>query len=315
MGWRYLMFTLGAITLATCGARVAFFRFYESPKFLFSQGRAAEAVDVVRKVAKINRREQQLDEASLAEVLQGHSDNPVCCSTPEDSISSSGEKTKRRKLKLLVVGGFPGTRMLKQLLGRPSMARLTLLTWVVYAADFWGFTLAGTFLPLILQRKGADLDVSVHTTYRNYIIIYLCGIPGVISGMLASSFIAPGKLRTMVWTMVFSSALMAASFFVFTAAAASEGAYVGLTAMEYFFQSMFNAVLYAWTSAAFPTRVRGSACGIASFWGRLCSIVAPLIGSRLLQNGSDGVLYLAGAGGLVCTIALLLLPRTASKDC
>ncbi|KAF8761141.1 Sugar transporter [Rhizoctonia solani] len=71
--------------------------------------------------------------------------------------------------------------------------------------------------------------------------------------------------------------------------------------MEYFFQSLFNAILYGWTPEAFPAPIRGSACGIASFWGRLFSIIAPLIGSRLLDAGGDeginNVLYLAGAGG------------------
>ena len=36
-------------------------------------------------------------------------------------------------------------------------------------------------------------------------------------------------------------------------------------------------VLYGWTPEAFPGAVRGSACGLASFWGRLASIVAPLV--------------------------------------
>lgn len=45
--------------------------------------------------------------------------------------------------------------------------------------------------------------------------------------------------------------------------------------MEYFFQSMFNAVLYGWTPEVFPAPIRGTACGVASFWGRVFGIVSP----------------------------------------
>lgn len=81
--------------------------------------------------------------------------------------------------------------------------------------------------------------------------------------------------------------------------------------MEYFFQSMFNAILYGWTPEAFPASVRGTASGIASFWGRLFSIFSPLIAAHLLEKSLNGPLYLAGAGVLVCCVAILGLPSTS----
>lgn len=83
--------------------------------------------------------------------------------------------------------------------------------------------------------------------------------------------------------------------------------------MEYFFQSMFNAVLYGWTPEAFPAPIRGTACGIASFWGRLFSIVSPLIAQHLYKGSGGGrdinsVLYLAGGVTLGCVISTALLP-------
>ena len=82
--------------------------------------------------------------------------------------------------------------------------------------------------------------------------------------------------------------------------------------MESSVQSTFNAVLYGWTPAAFPAAVRGSACGLASFWGRLSSIVAPLIAARL--GSSTGVLYLAGGGVFVSTLCALFLPETRGEE-
>ena len=109
------------------------------------------------------------------------------------------------------------------------------------------------------------------------------------------------------WAMVFSSALMGISLFLF-ATVNTEASNIGLNAMEYFFQSMFNAVLYAWTPEAFAAPIRGTACGIASFWGRLFSIVSPLIAADLLEKSLNAPLYLAGGGVFVCTIAIMLMP-------
>lgn len=112
------------------------------------------------------------------------------------------------------------------------------------------------------------------------------------------------------WAMVFSSALMATSLFLF-AAVNTQASNVGLNLMEYFFQSMFNAVLYGWTPEAFPAPVRGTASGVASFWGRLFSIWAPLVAARILERSLNGPLYMAGAGVFVCTGAIMLLPSRA----
>ena len=121
--------------------------------------------------------------------------------------------------------------------------------------------LIGFYLPDILKVKDSALDISTAETYRNYVIIYICGIPGVLLGALMYGVPRIGRQ----WAMVFSSAMMGVSLFVFSTVN-SEASNIGLNAMEYFFQSMFNAVLYGWTPEAYPAPIRGTACGIASFW-------------------------------------------------
>ena len=111
------------------------------------------------------------------------------------------------------------------------------------------------------------------------------------------------------WGMVISSALMGVSLFLF-AAVNTEASNIGLNLMEYFFQSMFNAILYGWTPEVFPAPIRGTAAGLASFWGRIFSIVAPIIAAHILAKSLNGVLYLAGAAGFVATIAILLMPTS-----
>lgn len=145
--------------------------------------------------------------------------------------------------------------------------------------------------------------MSLTESYRNFVIIYACGIPGVLVGALMYSVPRIGRK----WAMVGSAALMGVSLFLF-ATVNTEDSNIGLNAMEYFFQSMFNAVLYGWTPEAFPAPVRGTGCGLASFWGRLFSIVSPLIAAKLLNESLNGPLYLAGAGAFVSTVAIALIP-------
>lgn len=60
--------TLGAITLVMFGCRFFLFHLYESPKFLLSRGRQAEAVATVHGVAFRNKRTTWLSEEILNEI-------------------------------------------------------------------------------------------------------------------------------------------------------------------------------------------------------------------------------------------------------
>lgn len=191
-----------------------------------------------------------------------------------------------------------------------GMARLTILVWLTYAMDFSGFTVAGFYLPRILALKNGAANVSLRSTYAAYIYTYAPGVVGVLAGALLYSVPSVGRK----WTMVFSSALMGTSIFLL-ATVDSVAKREGLFALEYFFQSMFNAVLYGWTPEAFPAPIRGFACGVAGFWGRLFGIVSPLIAQSLYGRATDGgggdvnaVLYLAGGITLGCVLTTALLP-------
>lgn len=171
-------------------------------------------------------------------------------------------------------------------------------------------SLPGTYLPTIVAQKNGALNVSLKETYRSYVYIYLPGIIGVLLGGLCYHIPHIGRK----YTMMISSGLMGASIFIFSTVN-SRASNIGLNAMEYFFQSMFNSVLYGWTPEAYPAPIRGTACGVASFWGRLFGIVSPLIAQHLYaRSGADGkgdvnaVLYLAGGVTLGCVLWTALLP-------
>lgn len=157
--------------------------------------------------------------------------------------------------------------------------------------------------------------MSLRSTYAAYLYTYAPGIIGVLLGALMYHVPMVGRKLT----LMISAALMSVSIFLLSVVD-TRAKNEGLFAMEYFFQSMFNAVLYGWTPEAFPAPVRGTACGIAGFWGRLFGIVSPLIAQHLFgqtgdqNDGSNGegninsVLYLAGGVMLGCVVSTALLP-------
>ncbi|CZT09145.1 related to 4-hydroxybenzoate transporter [Rhynchosporium agropyri] len=306
-GWRYLVFTLGAIAMLIFFLRFVLFTFEESPKYLISRGRDEEAMRVLHHVSKINKYEcsltmddfRALDARYGNELTNGIADADTTMGSPEQK----NKKPKKPKFYQQLLNEFSRIGVL---FTTASMARLTILVWIIYAFDYWAFSIAGSFLPTILLKKNSAINVSVSETYRDYIIIYL---PGIVGVGLGAGMIRFGRLGRK-WTMVFAALMMGISLFLF-ATVNTQASNIGFNLMEYFFQSMFNAVLYGWTPEAFPASVRGTASGVASFWGRLLSIVSPLIAAHLLETSLNGPLYLAGSGALVCVVAIMFLPNNS----
>jgi MFS family permease len=68
MGWRYLFYSMGALTLLAFFLRFFVFRLRESPRYLIGQGRYQEAIDVLNDVAKYNGTTQPLTVEDLLQV-------------------------------------------------------------------------------------------------------------------------------------------------------------------------------------------------------------------------------------------------------
>ena len=117
-----------------------------------------------------------------------------------------------------------------------------------------------------MSLKNGALNLSIKYTYRSYLAIYTPGIAGVLLGVYFYNLTRTSRK----WTMVVSSGLMAASLFIF-ATVNSAASNIGLNFMEYFFQSLFNAVLYGWTPEVFPAPIRGTAAGVARYADESCS--------------------------------------------
>ncbi|KAK4957588.1 hypothetical protein LTR10_005555 [Elasticomyces elasticus] len=303
MGWRYLMFTLGAITLGVFLLRFVVFNFKESPKFLVYRGYDDKALEVLQHIAKTNKRPCGVTREDF-DALTSDQDSTVSRTDLLGAGKAQLQTSAKEKI-MIELSRY------KMLFNGWQMTRLTILVWLTYICDFWGFTLAGTYLPTVLAIKNGAISLSLKFTYRSYVAIYTPGIVGVLLGGLMYALPRVGRK----WTMVFSSGMMGVSIFVFSAVN-SEASNIGLNVMEYFFQSMFNAVLYGWTPEVFPAPIRGTACGLASFWGRLFGIIAPLTAQSLIPHEGlrddplavNRILYLAGGITLGCVLTVSLLP-------
>ncbi|GHJ85331.1 hypothetical protein NliqN6_1733 [Naganishia liquefaciens] len=301
MGWRYLMITLGGITLSVFFLRFFIFNFRESPKFLLGKGKEQQAIDVLHSIAKFNRAPPP---TLTIEDFQAIDQEMSVVSVPESVTPLNTPLKTRQLIKNVIMDGIRKLRHLKGLFQTPLMAFTTVIVWIAYMGDFWSFNIAGSYLPIILNNRNVSSGQnSVYDTYEQYIIIYAPGIIGCVIAMLAIQLPVLGRK----WSLVLSAALQGLSMAMYTQVRSTAG-YVGLNALEYIMQSFFNAVLYATTPEMFPAYVRGSACGLASTLGRLSGIVAPFAAQKYVANESAGVLWLATGGIWVAMVALIFLP-------
>ena len=135
MGWRYTLICLGAICLVIFFLRFVVFRFQESPKFLLYRGRDANAVDVLQKIAKFNNRESSITLESFEALTDGHTAT-VHSDTDISTYDTGVESTWVEKIK----HEFQRSKIL---FSSFRLARLTILVWITYIFDYWGFSIAG----------------------------------------------------------------------------------------------------------------------------------------------------------------------------
>lgn len=141
MGWRYLLFTLGAVTIFIFFLRFVVFHFRETPKFLITRGRDAKAIETIQHMAKVNKRECRLT-LEVFELLQGEYDSVASDSTDMSSRPVLGGGAKQLQRSWGEKAKLEMTKY-KMLFDGFQMTRLTVLVWLTYIMDFWGFTVAG----------------------------------------------------------------------------------------------------------------------------------------------------------------------------
>ncbi|KAF6827074.1 major facilitator superfamily transporter [Colletotrichum musicola] len=308
-GWRRFVLAIGLATFAMFIVRFFAFRLFESPKFLLSKGRQAEAVAVVHGIAYRNGAKTWLTEEVLDAVVEGVVDDDRQRDAPSShrhaSVGTSA--VLREKLR-----AFSGDR-LRPLFKTRTLAVATVVVWFVWATIGMGYPLFNAFLPQYLSHGGAapppeDEGATPITpdTYRTYAITSAVGVPGSLLAAYLVDHRSPwlGRRGTLA-----SSTLVSAVFlFFFVKFGTSPAAQLLFSCVESFSQNIMYGVLYAFTPEIFPAPVRGAGTGVASFLNRAMGLAAPVLAANMPGDGTTTPIYLSGALILAAFVGMCLIP-------
>lgn len=302
-GWRYFVLTMGAFTFFMFVCRFFFFELYESPKFLLSRGRQSEAVAVVHGIAHHNKKKTWLTEDILNHV-GGHPD------VVEDDKLGVAEIVRRSLSKF-------STQRIGPLFATRKLGLSTGLLWFIWCTIGMGYPLFNAFLP---QYLGSG-STSLATTYRNYAITSVVGVPGSVIAYFTVNIPYIGRKGTMAISTVITGVFL----FCFTASKDSDFQ-LAFSSLEALFQNvaygvgslapflpnplltLYTQVLYAYTPEVFPAPNRGTGTGISSFLNRLAGLCAPIVAVNAGSSNPSAPIYASGALFFAAFIAMLGLP-------
>lgn len=221
MGWRYLNITIGGITFLMFTCRFFLFHLFESPKFLLSRGRQAEAVATVHGIAYKNKKTTWLSE----DVLNQIGGDPEVQS---DAKLSTLDIVKR------FFGRFSKDRIGPLFITR-KMGIMTCLIWFCWATIGMGYPLFNAFLPQYLQNAGKhSAPTPNNIVYRNYAITSIVGVPGSIAAYYTVDMKYIGRKGTIAISTLITGCLL----FGFTGSSDPNYQLV-FSCLEAFFQSTF----------------------------------------------------------------------------
>jgi putative MFS transporter len=281
-GWQ-VMFLIGGIP----GLVITWLllRLPESPRWLISKRRFAEAEAIVREMEAHAPRPDSLPAPACPEPRRGAGE--LAAAPP-----SSADRPAPR-----------GTW--KELLGR-AYRRRTVVAWTLWWCAYFITNGLNNWMPTLYNRVyGLDLQQSLRAgTLTNVMqVIVLLGCAFVID-----------RTGRRLWTAASfaAGALMLGMLGLF--GAHSVVAVIALVTLSYGIVGSANAVLYLYTPEIYPTRMRAIATGAATCWLRLASAVAPLLVGYMVAAGGIGSVFLMFAGvGVIGAFAAAFMLETRNR--
>lgn len=150
MGWRYLLFALGGMTLFLWAVRFFVFPLEESPRFLVGRGRDEEAVAVIQRIAKFNGRECGLTVDQLR-------------AAGEAAVADADAKEGERKHRILSESSEFSVKHVKALFATPKLAwstSLLIALWGMFSHEIEG---------PVADRAGAGIIGLASTLYNSFL--------------------------------------------------------------------------------------------------------------------------------------------------
>ncbi|KAF8200208.1 MFS general substrate transporter [Pholiota molesta] len=286
MGWRYLLFLLGGITLILWIARFFLFKLMESPRYLIGKGEDEKAVAVIHKLAAYNGTTSTLTVDQLKSLGSLETEGKY----PGGTLSLS--RTSNYTLDHI-----------KALFRTRQMAYSTSLLISIWGIIGLASTLYNNFLPFLLASRGAHFgDSSLNITYRNTFILSVVGVPSAFLATYAVEIPFLGRRGALA-----ASAALTGVFLFLTTIARTSNALLGWNCGYSFFSNIMYGILYAISPEIFPAKDRGTGNALTAAASRVFGLLAPII--ALYANLSTAVpVYIAGALVILAGGLALLIP-------
>jgi len=183
-----------------------------------------------------------------------------------------------------------------------DMARTTLMLWILWLAitfSYYGFF---TWIPTLLVKQGMTITKS----FGYSIIIYLAQIPGYYS----AAFLTEKLDRK--WTIVLYLILGGVSAYLLSISRA-DAAITTCGFLLSFFMNGTYAGIYVFTPELYPTSIRSTGMGVASSFGRVGGLAAPLIiGFTYARIGFVGVFTITTIVLILGALAVAIMGRSTT---
>lgn len=286
-GWRYFLFTLGGLTLLMFTARFLF-PLYESPTYYLARGNDERALETLNHISRINKASHSLTIEDLRAIDELNLD--------KDNENAGGNQLLKSRLKRYNLSHI------RQCFGSRRLALSLVLVISSWALIGLAFPLYNAFLPSYLEQRGsANKPLSVALTYRNALIVAVMGIPGsIIAGLLVELRI--GRKGTL-----FGSLLLTGIILFGSTTAKTSNSYLAWNCFFNFFSTIMYGVLYAYTPEVFPTKIRGTAIGLAASANRVLGVFAPII-AIFADLTTSAPIFVSGALFLFSALLVVFYP-------
>ncbi|MCS5480105.1 MFS transporter [Corynebacterium sp. YIM 101645] len=184
-----------------------------------------------------------------------------------------------------------------------TLRRRTAALWIVWFCVNLSYYGAFIWIPSLLVADGFTLVRSFQFT----LIITLAQLPGYA---VAAWLIEVWGRRSTLAAFLLGSAASA----LFFGTATTEVTIIAAGCLLSFFNLGAWGALYAIGPELYPSHVRGAGTGAAAGFGRIASIIAPLIVPPLLAFGGSIALFgLFSTAFLIAAVATLTLPEQRGK--
>jgi len=187
----------------------------------------------------------------------------------------------------------------------PPYGRRSLMLWIFQFLQTVGYYGFGTLAPLVLKAKGYDIVESLGFTA----VIY-CGYP------LGSALSVPLMERFERKHLIIASALAIGGFGVVFGFARAGWLIVAAGFAVTAVSNVFSNSFHIYQAEIFPTRIRGTAVGIAYSLSRLSGAILPFITVAVLDGLGATAVFIGSAAilGLLAADVGLLGPRSTGMN-